>query len=153
MSEIGAYLMLKSSSQFTIYCIPSSGKNGVKVRKKERKKFYLSSSRTYSTVVQQLYDSRQMFLEQHIAGLYNVETLLQYDTPKYTMGGYDQWPCLSTGTKWVQSQQHLYILMSYTLIEKGVWDAVSNLKVHKNENFFGFDFEFCTISLLVMSKY
>ncbi len=23
------------------------------------------------------------------------------------------------------------------------------LKVHKNENFFGFDFEFCTISLLV----
>ncbi len=27
------------------------------------------------------------------------------------------------------------------------------LKVHKNENFFGFDFEFCTISLLVMSQY
>ncbi len=27
------------------------------------------------------------------------------------------------------------------------------LKVHKNENIFGFDFEFCTISLLVMSKY
>jgi hypothetical protein len=27
------------------------------------------------------------------------------------------------------------------------------LKVHKNENFFGFDFEFCIISLLVMSKY
>ncbi len=27
------------------------------------------------------------------------------------------------------------------------------LKVHKNENFFGLDFEFCTISLLVMSKY
>ncbi len=27
------------------------------------------------------------------------------------------------------------------------------LKVHKNENFFGFDFEFCTISLLFMSKY
>ncbi len=27
------------------------------------------------------------------------------------------------------------------------------LKVHKNENFFGFDFEFCTISVLVMSKY
>jgi hypothetical protein len=24
------------------------------------------------------------------------------------------------------------------------------LKVYKNENFFGFDFEFCTISLLVM---
>jgi hypothetical protein len=27
-----------------------------------------------------------------------------------------------------------------------------NLKAHKNENFFGFDFEFCTISLLVMYK-
>ncbi len=27
------------------------------------------------------------------------------------------------------------------------------LKVHKNENFFGFDFEFCNISLLVTSKY
>ncbi len=25
-------------------------------------------------------------------------------------------------------------------------------KVHKNENVFGFDFEFCTISLLVMHK-
>jgi len=30
---------------------------------------------------------------------------------------------------------------------------VTNLKVHKIENFFGFDFEICTISLLVMSKY
>jgi hypothetical protein len=30
---------------------------------------------------------------------------------------------------------------------------VSCLKVYKNENFFGFDFEFCTISLFVMSKY
>ena len=27
------------------------------------------------------------------------------------------------------------------------------LKVNKNENFFGFDFEFCTVSLLVMLKY
>ncbi len=27
------------------------------------------------------------------------------------------------------------------------------LKVHKIENFFGFDFEFCTVSLLVMLKY
>ncbi len=29
----------------------------------------------------------------------------------------------------------------------------NELKVHKNENFFCFDFEFCTISVLVMSKY
>jgi hypothetical protein len=27
------------------------------------------------------------------------------------------------------------------------------LKVHKTENFFGSDFEFCVISLLVMLKY
>ncbi len=32
-------------------------------------------------------------------------------------------------------------------------DGKHHLKVHKNENFFGFDFEFCTISLFVMSKY
>ncbi len=25
--------------------------------------------------------------------------------------------------------------------------VITGLKVHKNENFFGFDFEFCTISL------
>ncbi len=30
--------------------------------------------------------------------------------------------------------------------------AGPDLKVHKNENFFGFDFEFCPISLLVMHK-
>ncbi len=36
------------------------------------------------------------------------------------------------------------------------WDTMLNpnlnLKVHKNENCFGFDFEFCTISVLVMHK-
>jgi hypothetical protein len=31
--------------------------------------------------------------------------------------------------------------------------SLQTLKVHKNKNFFGFDFEFCTISLLVTSKY
>jgi len=30
---------------------------------------------------------------------------------------------------------------------------LTSLKVHKIENFFGFDFEICIISLLVMSKY
>ena len=34
-----------------------------------------------------------------------------------------------------------------------VLSCFNSLKVHKNENFFGFDFEFCTFSLLVMSKY
>ncbi len=29
---------------------------------------------------------------------------------------------------------------------------IPTLKVHKNENFFGFDLEFCIISLLVMHK-
>ncbi len=31
--------------------------------------------------------------------------------------------------------------------------SVSNLKVHKIENYFGSDVEFCVISLLVMFKY
>jgi hypothetical protein len=31
--------------------------------------------------------------------------------------------------------------------------GVEALKVHKIENFFGSDFELCTISLLVMFKY
>jgi hypothetical protein len=31
-------------------------------------------------------------------------------------------------------------------------EVIMTLKVHKNENFFGFDFEFCHISLLVMHK-
>ncbi len=30
--------------------------------------------------------------------------------------------------------------------------TIAALNVHKNENFFGFDFEFCTISMLVMHK-
>ncbi len=30
---------------------------------------------------------------------------------------------------------------------------IACLKVNKNDNFFGSDFEFCTISLLVMLKY
>ncbi len=28
-----------------------------------------------------------------------------------------------------------------------------SLKIHKNDNIFGFDFKFCTVSLLVMLKY
>jgi hypothetical protein len=31
--------------------------------------------------------------------------------------------------------------------------VLKTLKVHKIENFFGSDFEFCTISLLVLLKY
>jgi hypothetical protein len=57
-----------------------------------------------------------------------------------------------------------FFFASYWM-SSGVWDIASisrqlrgkitkiTFKVHKNENFFGFDFEFCTISLLVMSKY
>ncbi len=46
----------------------------------------------------------------------------------------------------------------YTVLKKEkIADILRNvttvcLKVHKNENFFGFDFEFCTISMLVMHK-
>jgi hypothetical protein len=44
-------------------------------------------------------------------------------------------------------------LHEYNSTEKYSLSYTPSLKVHKNENFFGFDFEFCTISLLVMSKY
>ena len=39
-----------------------------------------------------------------------------------------------------------------TVSSKGLLCAAA-LKVHKIEIFFGFDFEMCNISLLVMSKY
>ncbi len=35
---------------------------------------------------------------------------------------------------------------------KIMYETLIRLKVHKNENFFGLDFEFCPISLLVMHK-
>jgi hypothetical protein len=42
------------------------------------------------------------------------------------------------------------------LEELGNWGAAQTVyllvKGHKNENFFGFNFEFCTVSLLVMHK-
>ncbi len=41
-------------------------------------------------------------------------------------------------------------VMSATVMFASVVSA--SLKVHKNENFFGFDFEFCTISMLVMQN-
>ncbi len=34
-----------------------------------------------------------------------------------------------------------------------IFHGLAILNVHKNDNFFGFDFEICTISLLVMLKY
>ncbi len=43
------------------------------------------------------------------------------------------------------------LLKSTELIEYNIVSSIW-LKVHKNENFFGFDFEFCPISLLVMHK-
>ncbi len=38
-------------------------------------------------------------------------------------------------------------------IHRSLTGVKAILKVHKIENFFGFDFEFCVISLLVMLKY
>jgi hypothetical protein len=47
----------------------------------------------------------------------------------------------------------IYLKVKFSIVRHTVNILKPNLKVHKNENFFGFDFEFCTISLLVMSKY
>jgi hypothetical protein len=44
----------------------------------------------------------------------------------------------------VPNQQNVYIVIVFASIR---------LKVHKNENLSASDFEFCTISLLVMLKY
>ncbi len=54
-----------------------------------------------------------------------------------------------------------YILYMYSIAAIPICAVVSGvcalsaraLKVHKIENFFGSDFEFCVISLLVMLKY
>jgi hypothetical protein len=44
--------------------------------------------------------------------------------------------------------------MKIIFLKKTVnFSAEFNLKVHKIENIFGADFEFCVISLLVMLKY
>jgi hypothetical protein len=42
----------------------------------------------------------------------------------------------------------LFDIVSTTFIPGKIyrWKKVSKLKVHKNENFFGFDFEICTFS-------
>jgi hypothetical protein len=49
-------------------------------------------------------------------------------------------------------------LVASVLLVQGIRKVILNvilyyLKVHKIENFFGSDFEFCVVSLLVMLKY
>jgi hypothetical protein len=89
-----------------------------------------------------------------------------------TGGKFACWKIFSFGTS-VSDTGHLELLISPRIFEKirngpncilretdfhekkkpEVENLVAlTLKVHKNENFFGFDFEFCTISMLVMHK-
>jgi hypothetical protein len=49
---------------------------------------------------------------------------------------------------WILEQLHSITVLAHI----GAFPNKYTLKVHKNENFFGFDFEFCPISLLVMHK-
>jgi hypothetical protein len=46
---------------------------------------------------------------------------------------------------YVPMEGRMYVVRTYV--------RLADLKVHKIENFFGSDFEFCVISLLVMLKY
>ncbi len=46
----------------------------------------------------------------------------------------------------------VYLSFNYSFFVKSKKGLQYGLKVHKNENFFGFEFEFCPISLLVMHK-
>jgi len=57
--------------------------------------------------------------------------------------------------QYVRSQVCFTIKFSLSLILVVItsYCARSSTKVHKNENFFGSDFEICTISLLVILKY
>jgi hypothetical protein len=50
-----------------------------------------------------------------------------------------------------QSNSANKLYLSYSLILRLL--SVRTLKVHKIEIFFGFDFEICNISLLLLSKY
>ncbi len=47
----------------------------------------------------------------------------------------------------------VYLYIQYTVANEKCDSHVCLLKVHKIENFFGSDLEFCIISLLVMLKY
>ncbi len=49
------------------------------------------------------------------------------------------------------SNYHFYNRLTFQdlHIDQGTYISLSGFKVHKNANFFGFDFEFCTISFLV----
>ncbi len=49
-------------------------------------------------------------------------------------------------------QYSLLLCVAYAVEASFDKKGVSLLKVHKNENFFAFDFEFCTISMLIMHK-
>jgi hypothetical protein len=59
----------------------------------------------------------------------------------YIYGGYQASRILMINIKQIAGKR-------YSNSDSGLY-----LKVHKIENFFGFDFEFCVISLLVMLKY
>jgi hypothetical protein len=70
--------------------------------------------------------------------------------------------CTSTyiSTYWIKRDEKMrfrYLLSIYFscqfYVDYNSSGMVVDLKVHKNENFFGSDFEFCTISLLAMLKY
>jgi len=52
----------------------------------------------------------------------------------------------------IQNLPNCFTTPNKMISEDDIKGLVS-LKVHKIENFFGFDFEICIISLLVMSKY
>jgi hypothetical protein len=73
------------------------------------------------------------------------------------------------GRSALQAEKALWCMISRPILDLGyflkpmspqdtgtqLWGipGIISLKVHKNEKFFDFDFEFCPISLLVMSKY
>ncbi len=69
---------------------------------------------------------------------------LQFRPPKELKAFWRGFSIAQGQTKNIENMYRTYSLPTH---------AITALKVHKNENFFGSDFEFFTILLLVMLKY
>ncbi len=88
--------------------------------------------------------------------LYNLPELFQdCEEPKHTIARKPSHLLMiqySLESKSIGGSAHVKQWRVQAGVQKWYNNTVS-LKVHKIENFFGFDFEICNISLLVMSKY
>ncbi len=62
-------------------------------------------------------------------------------------------PAHGKNLAWFVLRWELFPIHTFIVTVLGTAGTIFPWKVHKNENFFGFDFEFCTVPLLVKLKY